>query len=204
MISPHHRGIVGILLAAGRGRRFDLAGVQDKLLQYLPSGEVVAVASASHLRTSLANVIAVIRPDSHGLRRLLGGLGCEVIECATADDGMAASLVHAIRQAQGARGWLIALADMPYVSPDTISALAQAIADGADIAVPVYRERRGNPVAFSRAHLNSLLQLEGDQGARKLLQTCPVVEVVIDDPGILRDIDTQDDLRTTPDVQGQA
>jgi molybdenum cofactor cytidylyltransferase len=54
--------------------------------------------------------------------------------------------------------------------------------------------RRGNPVGFGRVHLAALLALEGDQGARRLLQTCPVTEVPVEDPGIFRDIDTPADL----------
>jgi molybdenum cofactor cytidylyltransferase len=54
--------------------------------------------------------------------------------------------------------------------------------------------RRGNPVGFGRVHLQALLALQGDRGARGLLQSCPVTEVAVDDPGIFRDIDTPADL----------
>lgn len=89
---------------------------------------------------------------------------------------------------------MIALADMPYVQPATITALIDAIKHGAEIAVPVYRGKCGNPVAFGRAHFPRLLQLRGDQGARNLLKTFPVTEVSVDDPGIERDIDVVTDL----------
>lgn len=54
--------------------------------------------------------------------------------------------------------------------------------------------RRGNPVAFSRAHLPDLLRLTGDAGARSLLQYYPVQLVEVDDPGIHLDIDRPQDL----------
>jgi molybdenum cofactor cytidylyltransferase len=54
--------------------------------------------------------------------------------------------------------------------------------------------RRGNPVGFGRVHLAALLALRGDQGARRLLQTCPITEVPVADPGIFHDIDTPADL----------
>jgi molybdenum cofactor cytidylyltransferase len=54
--------------------------------------------------------------------------------------------------------------------------------------------RRGNPVGFGRVHLAALLALSGDQGARRLLQSCPVTEVAVADPGIFQDIDTPADL----------
>jgi molybdenum cofactor cytidylyltransferase len=204
MPSSHPCTVAGILLAAGKGRRFDPDGVQDKLLQRLPSGDVVIAASANHLYAALTHVVAVIRPDSRALRSLLEKFGCDIVECNVADQGMAASLVHALKHARDADGWLIALADMPFVSSDTIAALAQAICDGADIAVPIHQGRRGNPVAFSRAHLADLLQLQGDQGARRLLKICPVTEVTVDDSGILRDIDTPEDLRAAQNAPDRA
>jgi molybdenum cofactor cytidylyltransferase len=194
MIGSYLGQYVGILLAAGRGRRFDPAGVQDKLLQPLPDGEPVATAAAKNLLAALPDVVAVVRPEAAVLAAQLRILGCDVSECPLADEGMGASLVHGIAQASDAAGWVIALADMPYVMPETITTLLDKMQAGADIAAPMFHGRRGNPVAFSRAHLNSLLELGGDQGARSLLAKFPVVEVEVDDEGIVLDIDSADDL----------
>lgn len=187
--------VVGILLAAGKGSRFDPTGAQDKLQQPLAHGGLVAASAAKNLLAVLPMVIAVVRPRSEQLASALQALGCEVTVCPTADDGMAASLVHALSHLREAQGWVIALADMPYVRPATIRSLADAVRRGAQIAAPVYQGRRGNPVAFGRVHLDALLQLRGDEGARRLLQAFPVVEITVDDPGVVQDIDTADDLR---------
>jgi molybdenum cofactor cytidylyltransferase len=193
-------GAVGILLAAGRGKRFDPGGIDNKLLQPLPGGEPVVAASARNMLAALPRVIAVVRPDDAAVAALLGRLGCEVRVCSDADTGMAASLTHAIDYAKGAPAWVVALGDMPYVLPSTIRALAAAIDAGARIAAPVYRGQRGNPVALSNFHLPLLLALDGDQGARNILKSHPVRDVDVDDAGILRDIDTRADL----DPQGRA
>jgi molybdenum cofactor cytidylyltransferase len=198
---------VGILMAAGRGRRFDPLGQRNKLLQILPGGDPVVVASARKLLAVLPTVIAVVPPDDGGVAALLSALGCEVTVCPDADSGMAASLVHAIRYslsriqpppahlpAHLPHAWLVALGDMPHVAPATLRLLADALTAGAPIAAPVMQGRRGNPVGFGRAHLQALLALEGDQGARRLLQGFPVTEVAVEDPGIFRDIDTPSDL----------
>ena len=186
---------VGILLAAGRGRRFDPLGQRNKLLQTLPGGEPVVAASARTLLAVLPRVIAVVPTDDGGVGERLRALGVEVTECLDADSGMAASLVHAIRHSlPDARAWLVALGDMPFVAPRTVQALLDALADGADIAAPVHAGRRGNPVAFGAVHLPALLALEGEYGARALLRSMPVREVAVDDPGIVRDIDTPADL----------
>lgn len=187
--------VVGILLAAGRGSRFDPDGVRSKLMAALPDGTPVAAASARAMLAALPRVVAVVADGASPLAALLAQLGCEVTVCANAADGMAASLAHGVRYSQPqAHAWVIGLADMPFVQPSTISALAAALGDGADIAVPVCQSGRGNPVAFSAAHRTSLLALRGDQGARALLRTCAVREVAVVDAGIGRDIDLPSDL----------
>ncbi len=186
---------VGILLAAGRGRRFDPSGNRNKLLQPLAGGEPVVVASARALLAVLPKVIAVVRPGDDGVAQALRALGCDVTVCPDADDGMALSLVHAVRHSlPEAQAWLIALGDMPRVREDTIRALSDAVAGGAAIAAPVSGGRRGNPVAFGAACLPALLALEGDEGARRILKLHPVAELEVDDPGIFQDIDQPADL----------
>jgi molybdenum cofactor cytidylyltransferase len=188
--------VLGVLLAAGRGRRFDPLGQRNKLLQMLPSGDIVVVASARKLLAVLPTVIAVVPPDDGGLKALLSSIGCEVVVCPDADSGMAASLVQVLRHSlsHDPDAWLVALGDMPHVAPATLQVLTAALAAGAPIAAPVMEGRRGNPVGFGRVHREALLALRGDQGARRLLQTCPVTEVPVQDPGIFQDIDTPSDL----------
>ena len=190
--------ITGILLAAGRGRRFDPSGVQNKLLQTLrdDNGEeaVVVAASAKNMLAALPRVLAVVREGDDKVAALLGRLGCEVRVCVDADLGMAESLLTAIEHSKAAEGWLIGLGDMPFVRPETMRALAATIERGARIAAPVFEGRRGNPVAFSAYHLPLLLALQGDQGARAILKSHAVSDVVVDDPGVVRDIDTPGDL----------
>jgi len=196
---------IGILLAAGRGRRFDPDGRRNKLLQHLPgagnTGDTVVAASARKLLAALPAVVAVVPPGDGGVAAHLAALGCRVTVCPQADSGMAASLTHAIRHslhdatlAAPPDAWLVALGDMPFVLPATLIALRDALLAGAGIAAPVLDGRRGNPVGFGSVHLPALLALQGDQGARRLLQTCPVTEVAVPDAGILRDIDTPADL----------
>jgi molybdenum cofactor cytidylyltransferase len=192
---PAVRRFVGILLAAGRGSRFDPSGVQNKLLQPLVSGGSVAITTAESLLKVLPDVMAVVRPGVEQLAERLRAVGCKVSFCPTADQGMAASLVHGLSHTRDAEGWLIALADMPYVRTSTIQALVAAVEDGAQVAVATYQGRRGNPIVFSRTCLQALLTLHGDEGARRLLKTFPVKEIATDDPGICRDIDYADDLR---------
>ena len=187
--------IAGILLAAGKGARFDPAGKQNKLLQVLANGDSVAQTSARHLLAAVPSVLAAVRPSAEALAMQLSEAGCTVAACPTADQGMGATLAFALEQLRDADGWLIALADMPYVRLATLHALVDALRQrGADIAVPVYQGRRGNPVGFGRKHLSALLNSSGDRGARDLLKRHEPTEIVVDDADVLRDIDTPADL----------
>ena len=185
---------VGILLAAGRGRRFDGSGASNKLLACIDDDLSVIAASAGKLLAVLRRVVAVVRFDDGGVADVLRALGCDVTVCPHADSGMAASLAHGVGYASPSAGVLIALGDMPHVQAATLRALCGALGQGADIAVPFHDGRRGNPVAFGAVHVPALLALQGDQGARALLRSHPVVEVAVCDPGIFLDIDTRDDL----------
>jgi molybdenum cofactor cytidylyltransferase len=143
----------------------------------------------------LPRVIAVV-PAEGEVATILRALGCDVTVCADAGQGMAASLVHALRHSlPAARSWVVTLGDMPFVKPATIRALCDALGGGAGIAAPVMQGRRGNPVGFGAAYLQELLALEGDQGARRILMAHPVTHVEVIDPGIFEDIDSAEDLR---------
>ena len=189
--------IVGVLLAAGIGRRYDPTGRRLKLLEAAPgspSDLPIAVAALRNLRAAVGDVVAVVRPADGAvqqqLHRLLAAEGAQPVACPQADGGMGHSLACGVRARSGAAGWVIALADMPAVSPTTIAAVRDAIAGGHATAAPVYRGQRGHPVGFGRACLAGLLALAGDTGARSVLASHPPLLIPVDDPGCLLDIDT--------------
>jgi len=184
--------IVGILLAGGSARRFGA----DKLLHPLPDGTPIAVAAARNLAAALARVVAVVRPGAPELERALRAAGADVTVCPNAAEGMGVTLAHAVRAAGGADGWVVALADMPFVDPESIRRVAAAVAGGAAIAAPDYRGERGHPVGFAGAYRAALERLTGDAGAREIVKADAgaLVRVAVDDPGVVRDIDTPADL----------
>ena len=189
--------MVGILLAAGFSRRF---GATDKLLQLLPDGRPIAVASAESLIQGVPDCIAVLRPENKKLARLLKNTGLEVIFCHEHDQEMADSLVTAIQasgnSAAANDGFIIALADMPYIQAATISAVAAKVIAGASIVIPTYQNQRGHPIGFAAKFRNTLENLQGDEGARSIIKRYPneVALLACDDAGILQDIDTAADL----------
>ncbi|RQU37708.1 nucleotidyltransferase family protein [Burkholderia cenocepacia] len=186
----------GVLLAGGLGQRFDPSGLHSKLLARLPDGTPVAVAAARRLAAATADVIAVVRPGAEKLAILLNEAGCQVVYAPDALRGMGASLSAGVRTAPDASGWLVALGDMPWIAASTYETVTRALdADGASIVAPAHRGVRGHPVGFAAHHFEALATLDGDAGARALFASAPVALLDVDDPGILRDIDTPADLR---------
>jgi molybdenum cofactor cytidylyltransferase len=184
----------GILLAAGFSRRFGA----NKLLQPLADGVPLALTTARRLRAALPDVLAVVNPRDPELARLLAEDGFPVTVCPRAQDGLGASLAWAVKHTSRADAWIVALADMPYIQPQTIARVADAIDQPTTLAAPVFRGRRGHPVGFGRAHFEALVRLAGDDGARAILHDHAehVRWLACEDPGILADIDTLADLRS--------
>jgi molybdenum cofactor cytidylyltransferase len=185
----------GVFLAAGRSLRFGA----DKLLHPLPEGTPIAVAALRNLRAAVPAVIAVVRIGPGPLAQALAAEGARLAPCPRADEGMGASLAWGVGQAAQAEGWLVALADMPFIRPATIARVVGALEEGAMIAAPVHAGRRGHPVGFGRALREELLALGGDEGARSLLahHAVRVTEIECDDPGILLDVDRPEDVEAS-------
>ena len=184
--------IVGLLLAAGSATRFG----SDKLTHRLPHGVPIAVQAARHLRSVVPTIYAVVKPGTDNLALQLKTEGCQIVVCADAAEGMGASLACGVRAAGRADGYLVALADMPFVRTSSIAAVRDALTEGASLAAPYWRARRGHPVGLSGAFYEQLLASKGDEGARRLLteNESRLVKVPVGDPGVLRDIDTPGDL----------
>lgn len=185
--------VVAILLAAGSATRFG----SDKLLHALPHEVPIAVQSARHLKAVFSDrVLAVVRPDSTRLRELLEKENCQIVVCERAAEGMGESLSCAVRAAGPADGYVVALADMPFIRPSSVAAVREAMLKGAALAAPYFRARRGHPVGISSKFRAELEALRGDEGAKQLLaaHASEIVKVPVGDPAVLRDIDTPGDL----------
>jgi molybdenum cofactor cytidylyltransferase len=190
--------VVGILLAAGFSRRF---GSQDKLLHLLGNGLSVAEAAGQALITALPDAVAVVRQENALLHAALAAQGFSVAQCTSGamEMEMADSLKLGVQAAQtafpAATGFVIALADMPYIQFATIRKVADQLAFSA-IVQPVVNGQRGHPVGFASRFAQALLAVTGDQGARAVLRAHAheVFLLACDDSGILQDIDTLADL----------
>lgn len=192
-------GVAVIVLAAGQGSRYRALSDEDKLLAASgPESDAPAVLAAT--LAAVAGIgerlLVVARADNLRLLEWLdqhaAGFGAEVLAVHSA--GLGHSLAQAVAACPARRGWLVALGDMPYLQRASARRVAAEI-DSERLVLPVYRGQRGHPRGIGAGYREQLLALSGDQGAQVLFAGRPVTEVVVDDPGVLLDIDRPTDRR---------
>ncbi|MHC8301179.1 nucleotidyltransferase family protein [Pseudomonas sp. ZS1P83] len=186
-----------IVLAAGQGSRFrQAAGAEkDKLLADCTGrdGTVCSVIEQVlvNLPGSLEKCVLVTTDDRPQVSRMAQAYGCEIVLIEST--GMGDSIAAGVAACPQLSGWLIVLGDMPFILPSSIERVVAGITDDA-VSVPVYGGEYGHPVGFGRSFGPALMALSGDRGAKALFAQARVVEVAVDDPGVLWDVDVPEAL----------
>lgn len=183
MAEPDFSGIAVLLLAAGRGTRFGGAKLDADL-----EGQPVAFHAAAMLAgLPFARHFAVVREDTPALAPL--GWTTLPLDSPHAPQSRSLAIGVAAARAAGARGVLIALADMPLVPAAHVAALVGAF-DGDRIASSAEGQRMP-PALFGARHFGALEALSGDRGAGALLADAPCLPLP---PGAELDVDRPEDL----------
>jgi len=189
-------GPVGILLAAGKSTRFG----SNKLLHPVIENTPMILLSAKKLVSVLPNSIIVINRSLSFLTPQLEQMGLRVVINEQAEQGMGSSIACGVQASESTTeshsGWLIMLADMPYIETETIKLLADKLKQGANLVAPVLKQQRGHPVGFSSYFKNELLALNKDMGARQILKNhqSELELVPVNDDGVILDIDQLRDI----------
>jgi molybdenum cofactor cytidylyltransferase len=200
--------IAALVLAAGRSSRFAAAGGREttKLAASIAGKPLVRFAAEAALASAAQPVVVVTGHAQEAVEAALRGLSLQFVHNPDFASGVASSLrVGIAALPYDTAGAIVLLADMPAVTPFLIDRLIVAFAarPGLAAAIPVGEGRRGNPVLVSAALFPSVANLEGDEGARRLLATLPserLIEVPIDDLGATLDVDTPDALAAAEDA----
>lgn len=175
-----------ILMAAGRGQRFiDSGGLCHKLNAQL-HGTSVFEHSLRHAISSGLQVHIITRPDNSVIQHLCHAYQVPVI--LTASEGLSDSIAAGVRATMGWDGWLIHLADLPFV-PSTVFQQVAAHLTSYPLVRPRINLKPGHPVGFSATWGEKLSQLSGDNGAKELLRDKIIHYIDFNDADYLRDID---------------
>ena len=184
-----------IVLAAGSGSRF----MADSHKLASPFGEhsVLATTLRHAIASNLHVVVVTTAPFAELARSSVAARDVVLVPEVGSESQSGLGMGHSISAGVSARphagGWLILPGDMPLVRPSTLQAVARLL-DQHSVVYAQHRGKRGHPVGFAAELYSELVALTGDEGARRLVARYPAFGVELDDPGILIDIDTTDDL----------
>jgi molybdenum cofactor cytidylyltransferase len=180
-----------VVPAAGKGSRF--GGAVHKLGQAFDGSTVLATTVRHAIETQLPVVVVTTAALAPLLSQILATRDVVVLTDAEAARGMGATIATGVAERSGAPGWVVLPGDMPLVKPATILAVATAL-EQHPVIYAQYKGRRGHPVAFAGELYSELIQLQGDDGARRVLARYPAYGQEVDDAGVLMDVDTPADL----------
>ncbi|MGH9371911.1 MAG: nucleotidyltransferase family protein [Vicinamibacterales bacterium] len=191
-------GIAGIVLAAGRSSRM---GLPKALLPCMPGGETFVARAIRTLREGgVSDVVVVGRHEDEALRTVVARVDPSpyYAENPSPERGQLSSLLVGIDDARmrGADAVIVMPVDIPEVRPDTVAAvLAASERTAAPIVRATHGGRHGHPVIFRAVVFGELRAADPTIGARAVLRAHGdrILDVEVDDPGVLRDVDLPED-----------
>jgi molybdenum cofactor cytidylyltransferase len=186
--------IAGLILAAGGSSRM---GDQNKLLQLIDGTPMVKKVVASCLHSNLSSIYVVLGHDSEWINNCISTEGINFVNNEDWRLGMASSINSGIGAMNNDfDGAMILLGDMPYIETKLIDQMIELFQEY-KIVVPVKNGRQGNPVLFSSTFFNDLQSIDGDKGAKRVIQEnfSSVVPNHVMTNAIFRDIDTPQQMK---------
>lgn len=202
IVPKERRHTIGaVVLMAGLSSRMKGA---NKLSMSIPKPDgdgntTVSVQTVQRvLSAGYAPVVVVTGYQEREIRALLQGLPVRFVHNPAFADGMGTSIAKAFSVLSGWDAGLLALGDMPFVSPTILKEMYQRSTEYPEhIVVPMHKARRGHPIIFPSALFAELQQCTGDVGARSVLQNHQdiIERVNVSDMSIFWDVDTEDLLR---------
>ena len=179
-----------VVLAAGAGRRFG----GGKMLAEVDGQPMIRQVASAY--AGLCGQVTVVIADDDRLRAALHDLPVDVVVNARASEGIASSIRAAVEHSQGHPALMIALGDEPRVDRGLVMRVMQLWHEKRPPAVvPKYNGEPGHPVLFDEAVYGDLLALEGDRGAKGLIERYGSRVLSVDVEGTRPvDIDTTKDL----------
>lgn len=177
-----------LVMAAGYSRRFRQSGRGNKLAAIMQNQPVIQ-HTLENVRATGFDFYVVARPEDLELRSFMSQV--HIITCPS--EGLGESIAAGVSATADYDGWLITLADMPFIMPSTYLAIGEALKISPLVRAEV-NGIPGHPVGFQHSFYPQLCALQGDRGARELLKVDAVTMVNVADRGCITDIDTLEDL----------
>ena len=192
--------ISAVILAAGESKRM---GKQNKLLLPVAGEALLVKLIKSVCDSDVGQVIVVIGHEAEKIRRKLNNFPLSFVYNPNFSEGMTTSIKSGVKEVSpDCDGYMICLADMPFINTSEINKLIHAYAQNRIkekrlVVVPVYQGHRGNPVLFSTEFREDILEHKMEYGCKGVIMKNfeSVKEIEMDDDSMLLDVDTLEDYQ---------
>ena len=186
--------ISAILLAAGQSKRMD---GENKLLKKIKGTPLIKHSVKSILFSSIDELVVVLGYQKEIIEKLIDkNEKIKIVFNKDFESGMASSIKIGLNNlSESTEAFFICLGDMPMVNQDTYNQIIKS-RNNKEIIVPTYKGHQGNPILFSKTIKEKIMTIQGDVGAKKILELnkSKILNVEISNQGIKKDFNTKKDF----------
>ena len=186
--------VVAVILAAGRAERM------GRLKQLLPFGSktVIETVVDMMLETSVDDIVVVLGHRADEVGSVLSDSSVRSVVNSSYETGMFSSVLSGLEAlGNDVDGMMLLLGDQPQIRGEVVDAVLDRFRKtDKGIAIPEVEGRRGHPVIIDVNRYGAAIQdLDGSEGLKPIVRGYPddTDFIVLDDPSILRDMDTPED-----------
>ena len=188
--------ISAILLAAGQSKRMNGENKLTKEIQGIP---LIKLSVKNILASSINELIIVLGHQKEIIEKLIDkNEKIKFVFNKNFESGMASSIKTGLNNlSEKTEAFFICLGDMPMINQDVYNQLIKS-RNNKEIIVPTYKGQQGNPILFSKSMKSIIISIEGDIGAKKILEQNKdkILKVKIDDINITKDFNTKDNFNS--------
>ena len=188
--------ISAILLAAGQSKRMYGENKLAKEIQGIP---LIKLSVKNILASSINELIIVLGHQKEIIEKLIDkNEKIKFVFNKNFESGMASSIKTGLNNlSEKTEAFFICLGDMPMINQDVYNQLIRS-RNNKEIIVPTYKGQQGNPILFSKSMKSIIISIEGDIGAKKILEQNKdkILKIKIDDINITKDFNTKDNFNS--------
>ena len=186
--------ISAILLTAGQSKR--MKG-QNKLTKKINGLPLIKYSIKNILASKVDEVIVVLGYQKNIIKKIIGdNKKIKFIFNDNFKSGMASSIKVGLKHlSKKTLAFFICLGDMPMVNKNIYNKLIKS-RKNKKIVIPVYNNQKGNPVLFSKSMKKKIINIHGDVGAKKIIESIKnnVKIVKIKSKSVILDFNTEDNF----------
>jgi len=186
--------ISAILLTAGQSKRMN---GENKLTKEIKGSPLIKLSVKNILASSIDELIVVLGYQKEIIEKLIDkNEKIKFVFNKDFESGMASSIKTGLNNlSEKTEAFFICLGDMPMVNKDTYNQLIKS-RNNKEIIVPTLKGQQGNPILFSKSTKEKIMTIQGDVGAKKILELNKnkILNVEVGNQSIRKDFNTKDDF----------